>query len=93
MASVANELGVSTRTLRRRLNEEDATFEALLDDIRYTAATELLQLTDLPISEIGPALGFASPKIFAESFKRWTGIAPSSWRSAKRSAAASGAAD
>lgn len=87
MASIADELGLSVRTLRRRLAEEDTTFETLLEEVRCTASKELLQLTDIPISEIGPALGFASSKIFAESFKMWTGTTPSAWRTSMKSPA------
>lgn len=84
MDPVAQELGLSTRTLRRRLAEEGITFEAIRDDVRRTAASELLELTDLSMTEIAQALAFASPQVFAESFARWMGTTPSAWRSRLR---------
>lgn len=80
MAEVAAELAIHPRTLRRRLAEEQTSFEALSDAIRYGAAREYLEMTDLPMSEISAALAYASPGIFAEAFRRWSGISPTAWR-------------
>ncbi len=80
MAAVAEELAIHPRTLRRRLADEQTSFEALSDAIRYGAARECLALTDLPVSEISTALAYASPGVFAEAFRRWSGLSPTAWR-------------
>lgn len=80
MAAVAAELAIHPRTLRRRLTEEGTSFETLCDTIRYGAAREYLALTDLPVSEISAALAYASAGVFAEAFRRWSGLSPTEWR-------------
>lgn len=85
MAAVAAELAIHPRTLRRRLAEEQTSFEALSDAIRYGAAREYLDLTDLPVSEIGAALAYASPGVFAEAFRRLSGLSPTAWRRSRKS--------
>lgn len=90
MAAVAAELAIHPRTLRRRLADEHTSFEALCDAIRYSAAREYLDLTDLPVSEISAALAYASPGVFAEAFRRWSGLSPTAWRRRRQAPAAPG---
>jgi AraC-like DNA-binding protein len=84
MDAVAEQLGLSGRTLRRRLKDEGTTFDALRDEVRQSAACELLEFTDLSVLDISSALGFASSRVFAESFRRWTTQTPSIWREGVR---------
>jgi len=86
MEAVASELGVHPRTLRRRLAAEGAAFDNLRDDVRFLLARELLELTDLPIGDVGAALRYAAPGVFSEAFRGWSGTAPANWRRARRSA-------
>jgi AraC-like DNA-binding protein len=79
MPEVADHLGIHPRTLRRRLAEEGTTFDDLLDEVRRTMARELIELTDMPMSEIGDALAFASPGVFTNWFRRAFGVPPSGW--------------
>jgi AraC-like DNA-binding protein len=79
MPEIADLLGMHPRTLRRRLSEEGTTFDDLLDDVRQTVARELIELTDMPMSEIGDALAFASPGVFTDWFRRAFGVPPSGW--------------
>lgn len=78
--ATASELGVNVRTISRRLASEGTSFQRILDEIRFTAARELLHLTDLPIGEIADALSYAAPSPFIEAFRRWSGTTPLSWR-------------
>lgn len=80
MPAIANELGMQTRTLRRRLAAEGTTFEELRDTVHYAVARELLELTKIPVGEIGGFLAFESPGSFSRAFQRWSGMSPSSWR-------------
>jgi len=80
LTDVASALGMHPRTLERRLTAEGQTFEALRDEVRFSVARELLELTDIPIGEIGGHLAFASPSVFTDSFRRMSGTSPSAWR-------------
>ncbi len=84
MPSVAKELGLHPRTLRRRLAEQGETFERLRDSVRFAVARELLDLTEIPVAEVGACLGFETPGVFSRAFRRWSGTTPSDWRRARR---------
>ena len=77
---VAEKLGMSTRTLRRRLKEEDSNYRALLDEIRFGLAREYLGKTNLPMEEICGLLGYSEPGNFSHAFRRWSGQCPRDWR-------------
>ena len=80
MDAVAAALAMHPRTLRRHLAKEQTSFEILSSATRFDMAKELLHLTDLPVSEIGTALAYASPSVFADAFRRWSGLTPTEWR-------------
>ncbi len=82
MPDIAHRLGINERTLRRRLLDEGTDFTTLSDEVRLAVANELLALTKLPIGDIASAIGFASPSVFAETFRRWSGQTPTSVRAA-----------
>lgn len=91
METVARELAMHPRTLRRRLAGEQASFESLCDAVRFEMAREFLDLTDLPVSDIGAALAYASPGNFSDAFHRWSGVSPRAWRLRTRPAGPLGA--
>lgn len=76
LTEVAAKLGVTPRTLERRLAEEGVSFLDVLDDLRFELAKCYLQEPNLPISEIAWLLGYADPSAFSHSFRRWTGNPP-----------------
>ncbi|MFC4857747.1 AraC family transcriptional regulator [Actinophytocola glycyrrhizae] len=76
MPSVARELNLSTRTLRRRLEEEGTSFRALLDEVREALAEELLATGAVPVEDVAVRLGYAEASSFIHAFKRWKGITP-----------------
>lgn len=71
--TVANAMGISARTLRRRLQDRGANFQRILDDVRQASATDYLLNTDLSIDQIACLLGFSEPTTFRSAFKRWSG--------------------
>ena len=75
-AHVARTVGVSVRTLTRRLDEERTSFRAILDRVRADAAATLLRDRAVGIGEIAFFLGYSEPAAFHRSFKRWTGKTP-----------------
>lgn len=82
LSEVAARLGVSVRTLERRLAGESVSFVDVLDDLRCELAKRYLQEPSLPISEIAWLLGYADPSAFTHSFRRWTGKPPTQLRAA-----------
>lgn len=80
LARVASTLFVSERTLKRRLQEEDASFQNLVDQVRLARARGLLGSTGMNLSQIADALGYADAANFTRAFKRWTGLSPSHYR-------------
>lgn len=80
LAEVAAACGLGPRTLMRRLQAEDSSFQALLDDTRRARAASLLQHTPLSVEAVATALGFADPSNFSRTVRRWVGLAPQAWR-------------
>ncbi|WOB09770.1 AraC family transcriptional regulator [Piscinibacter gummiphilus] len=77
----AEALGVSVRTLHRRLAEEGATFQRIKDEFRRERALHLLTKEATPISHISEQLGFDSVAAFHRAFRGWTGDTPGAFRS------------
>lgn len=78
--TVAKALGVSPRTLSRRLAREGTTFFQIMDDLRLSLATSYLRDSDLALAEIAFLLGYAGQSSFNDAFKRWTGQTPGQYR-------------
>src|SRR5262249_43340762 len=81
MKSIARELGLSARTLQRRLAEEGATYQELVDDARKQAASRYLNNSHLAIGEVAYLVGFSEPAPFYRAFRRWFGVTPEQFRS------------
>ncbi|MET0236496.1 MAG: AraC family transcriptional regulator [Kibdelosporangium sp.] len=79
MADIARHLGMSTRTLRRRLEDEGTSFRALLDEIREALAEELLTKGAVPVEDVAFRLGYAEASSFIHAFKRWKGVTPTAY--------------
>lgn len=77
---VARALGVSARTLQRRLEERGVEYQRLVDDIRHREALRLVGASGTPLVEVGFLLGYSDPKAFRRAFRRWTGISPAELR-------------
>lgn len=72
---------MSTRTLQRRLKEEDANFHQLADSIRQHLAVQALKQTRSTVKEIAFMMGYNELSAFSRAFKRWTGSSPETYRS------------
>jgi len=73
---IARKLGMSQRTLARRLASEGLSFTAVLDGLRCDLAKHYLSEADLPITTIAWLLGYQELSAFTHAFKRWTGTTP-----------------
>jgi AraC-like DNA-binding protein len=73
---VARKLGLSSRSLQRRLEERSTRYQDVVDGVRRDAATRLLADPSLSVAEVAFVLGFADTSGFHRAFRRWTGRAP-----------------
>ncbi|GAB3094998.1 AraC family transcriptional regulator [Aestuariicella hydrocarbonica] len=79
-ASVAEKLGISQRTLQRRLASEQTSYQEVLDQTRNDLALDYLRQPQLTITDIAYLLGFTEPSAFYRAFKKWQGITPGQYR-------------
>lgn len=84
LEDAATALGFSGRALQRHLAKRDRTFQQIHDVVRRETAVDLLENTDLAISEIGYRLGFSAVGNFTRAARRWFEMPPSAWRAARR---------
>ena len=82
-SEVARQLGMSSRTLSRKLAEEDTSFAEILDELRAALAKRYLRDDTLPVSEIAWLLGYGEVSSLTHAFKRWTGTTPRRFRTVK----------
>ncbi|NVJ69577.1 MAG: AraC family transcriptional regulator [Alphaproteobacteria bacterium] len=80
LTTIAGELGMSARTLQRRLAEMGYSFQELVDDARRELSQTLLQETDYSLVDIAFLTGFSGQSGFNRAFKRWSGQTPRSYR-------------
>jgi AraC-like DNA-binding protein len=76
---VAKRLGMTARSLQRRLRDEQTSFQAVRETVRKQLALRYLD-DKLSIAEISFLLGFSEPSAFFRAFKRWTGTTPAAAR-------------
>jgi AraC-like DNA-binding protein len=77
---VAAALGIPSWTLRRKLRDETASFQDIVDDMRRDVALSYMRNTELSFGEIAYLLGFSTPGAFQRAFKRWTDTTPGEFR-------------
>jgi len=80
IAKVARSLGMSARTMQRRLGDLGTTYQDVLDDVRRQSARRLLANTDLAMGEVAFLVGFEEVNSFVRAFHAWEGITPAKWR-------------
>jgi len=77
---VAASLGVASRTLRRQLSDQGASYQAMLTDARREVAEDYLLNSTLKIQKIAELCGFSDAQNFSQAFKRWTSQSPTEFR-------------
>lgn len=80
---VCNGLHMSTQVVRRRLEEEGASYQKIKDAVRLELVKELLLNPDLSILDIAERSGFTEAASLTRAFKKWTGITPVQYRNKK----------
>jgi AraC-like DNA-binding protein len=84
MTEIARRLGMSERTLHRRLSERGLSFQAVIETSRRKLAERLLHQTHYSLAEIAFLTGFSEQSALNRAFKRWTGRTPASYRQATK---------
>ena len=84
IAAVARELGLSDRTLQRRIIDDGATFRQLLLEARQELAREYLNRPEMDVTEVAFLLGYEDSNSFYRAFRTWEGTTPSQLRAALR---------
>jgi AraC-like DNA-binding protein len=80
LPQIAQALGLSARTLQRRLGAQDSSFTGLLDTTRRELAEQYLRDPRLSLTEIAFLLGFGQQSDFNHAFRSWFDTAPAAWR-------------
>lgn len=80
LSVIASGLGMSARTLQRRLSDQGQSFQGLVDLARQDLAQQLLRETDYSLAEVAFLTGFSEQSGFTRAFKRWSGQTPRSYR-------------
>ena len=77
---IAKKLGVSVRQLQRHLQQQNATFQERVQEVRFMLATEYLKDPHLSLQEIALLLCYSEQSAFQRAFKHWTQVTPQQWR-------------
>lgn len=77
----AAQVGISARSLSRRLAERGLSFSDVLRQVRYDLSRQLLAETDRQMCEVASACGYRDGAPFQRTFRRWSGTSPGRWRS------------
>ncbi|REJ76449.1 MAG: AraC family transcriptional regulator [Acidobacteria bacterium] len=80
ISDIARQLGMSSRSLQRKLSEDNLTYRELMERSRRELARRLLQQTDYSLAEVAFMTGFSEQSAFSRAFKRWEGETPRSYR-------------
>lgn len=80
LAQTAGRIGMSSRTLQRRLAADDHAYQDLVTEARRALAEQLLSRTDYALAEIAFLTGFSDQSTFSRAFKRWNGTTPAGYR-------------
>jgi len=79
-AAVAAALNLSEKTLQRRLQDEDTSYQQVLDEVRRDLAQQYLREGPISVCEVTFRLGFSDQSSFTRAFRRWTGVTPGEFR-------------
>ncbi|GAA5314839.1 MAG: AraC family transcriptional regulator [Candidatus Pelagadaptatus aseana] len=77
---VADSMGKSPETIRRKLKAEGTSFTEIKESVRHDLAIYQLKNTDIAINQIAYNVGFSEPSAFNRAFKKWTGLTPGDYR-------------
>jgi AraC-like DNA-binding protein len=88
LAQLARRLGMSPRTLQRKLKEANLSYTRLLDSVRREMAERYMADERLDLNDLAFLLGFSEQSAFQRAFRRWMGQSPGAWRRTRASGSA-----
>ena len=80
LPAVAQQLGLTPRTLQRKLADAGTSFQRVLDETRFALARDYLGRPGLSLLEISSLLGYQEQSAFNHAFRDWAGVNPGAWR-------------
>ncbi len=80
LEQAASHFHMSPRTFRRRLSDEDVSFQKILDEVRQELAETYLRNPAISVNHTADLLGFHDVSNFRRAFIRWSGISPSEFK-------------
>ncbi len=80
LEDIAEQLHMTSRTLRRKLTAEGSRFQQMKDDLRRDQAIYWLSQEGISISEAGQNVGYTETASFIRAFKSWTGLSPGQYK-------------
>ncbi|BAP45174.1 transcriptional regulator, AraC family [Pseudomonas sp. StFLB209] len=80
LEGLARQMNCSARSLRRHLHDMGSSYQQLLDALRFERAKVLLVEQQWPVQQVAEALGYSETASFRHAFIRWSGVAPSQYR-------------
>jgi AraC-like DNA-binding protein len=81
---VADDFAMSSRTLRRKLGQQQVRYQDLLDEERRRVAEDFLLNTTMTIQQVADQCGFTDAQNFSQAFRRWLGVSPTEFRTAHK---------
>lgn len=82
LIEISDQMGLSRRTLQRRLKDLGIEFSSLIEDVRRELALAYMQGSDYSVTEISLLVGYSESSSFTRAFRRWTGQSPQQYRGA-----------
>ena len=76
---IASNFNLSTRTIQRKLKDEQVSFQQITDEVRKSLAINYLKAGDVPVKQISYMLGYNELSAFTRTFKRWMGTTPGAY--------------
>ncbi len=80
LAQAARQTGLSPKTLKRKLQQDNTSYSSIVDQLRFEMAQSMLENLETPIHTVAKELGYEHQANFTRAFKRMCGMTPKAYR-------------